>query len=230
MTITKKPKPSPKPKPRPILPLGGINAALDPALSRFRQLLPVQRTWARLDTVSGDELNQNVRDATNFLLSPPRAHVTMLNQDQTIQPYSQTGGTLQILQFDTVEWDTDQMWDSSTPSRFYFNTPGLYKWRIYLHFGIPQTPGVFQAGIARLSGGLWPFNSTGPGLLGPKLYEDTRQGVQTNLAGTTCYLEGFYNSASQDDYIEAFAGCTHSSSFAQQVNYASFQIRYVAEA
>lgn len=234
MTIHRKRRPPHKPphkKPRPVLPLGHVSHGLDPALSRFRQMLPVQRTWSQFEIPSVDELNQDIRDAQNFLLSPPRVHLQMVNQAQTLTTVigSSAAGGFAPMTFDTVLRDTDDMWDSNFASRINFNTPGLYKWRLYMHVSANTTAGCLHIGLGRVSDGIFPLNAAFPGLSNAKIIEDTRQGVQDSIGGGTAYIEGHYLTNGQDDYLEAFCSCSYAGSSLPVINNAFFQARFVSQ-
>ena len=221
-------KPVPKKRPRPILPLRWVNHSLDPALSRFKQYLPIQRTWQPQDTVSADELNQNVRDAVNFLLSPPRSHITMNNISQTVQAVQQTGPGMTPITFDTLVLDSDNMWDANVPSRLNINTPGLYKYRLYVHWQPNNNNGCSFIGLARGSGGIWPDNANVSQITSPKVSEDNQQWLKSATVGVSNFMEGYYQSTDQNDYLEAFLA--HSINGQTPILYnATFTMRLVSQ-
>lgn len=165
------------------------------ALSKTRQLFPVQRTWSPGETPSQDELDANLRDALNFLLSPPRCSVTVTNS-QVIS----TGGRPVAYTWDTEELDTDEMWSSSAPTRITFNTPGLYsvKARLRYAYKAAAVGTMYQLGVAKNAGGLWP-------LVGQpnRLMEDTRPASNNSSRSSSLWCYGLFQFAA-DEYIEFF--------------------------
>lgn len=158
--------------------------------------VPVPRTWTTGEVVTDAELNKEVRDAISFLLSPPRAVVTVLGAPFNIATGNSTGP---ITAWDTVLSNGDTMWSPSKPSRLTANTPGRYQLAIYIHFpyssGSPT--GDLHVGLALNSNGAAWGSAT-------QLEEDSRPGSTSARLGTSCSLifEQFLNTG---DYIEAHA-------------------------
>ena len=157
---------------------------------------PVQRTWVALENPTADELNQNVRDAVNWLLSPPRAVVYQSNS----QDFQDGANTTQIapLQLDTPTVDTDRIWTQDFPSRMYCNTPGLYRVRVETHFNYTATVGTYHTGIALNTNGHWPFTTNN------KIAEDTRTGSGNSALGTSLGIRATVQ-LNIGDYVEFFA-------------------------
>lgn len=87
--------------------------------------VPTPRTWITGKVIGATQLNTHVRDATNFLLAPPRAW-NFLGVNQTIA----TGGTYADLGLDSRCEDTDGM-ISAAPAqagKIVIQTAG--RWRI----------------------------------------------------------------------------------------------------
>lgn len=196
---------------------------VDPRLSRFRQWLPVQRSWTPQDTVSADEMNQNVRDSANFLLSPPRCHLALINK-VPVQAYATVGSKMTPLPFDTLITDTDNMFDPNISSQANIHTPGLYKFKLWCSWDLNVTPGAYLLGLASISSGVWPIIPSAR----MKIAEDDRAVIQSNGFGTSCYIEGEYLSGGVDDYVQAFVG--HTSTGAEiSVTSAYLQLRFVGQ-
>lgn len=84
--------------------------------------VPNPKTYAVGETLTATTMNQEVRDAMNFLLNPPRANV----YHSTTQSHA-TSGQYQIVQFDSEFYDSDTMHDPVTNnSRITIKTAGLY--------------------------------------------------------------------------------------------------------
>lgn len=84
--------------------------------------VPQQRTWNVGDTVTAAMLNQNIRDAVNFLLNPP----VFLGTQTTLQ--SIPNGAWTGINIDTVQMDTYTGHNQpSYPSRYYPQVPGVYR-------------------------------------------------------------------------------------------------------
>jgi hypothetical protein len=86
-------------------------------------LVPVQRTWVVAEVVTAAYLNANVRDATNFLLTPPLCDVFQ-NVAQSIP-----NATLTALTFDSENYDNDGAHSTVTnTSRITFQTAGWHQY------------------------------------------------------------------------------------------------------
>jgi hypothetical protein len=206
-----------------ILPIRHVNSSLDPRLSRFRQWLPVQRTWTPQDSVSADEMNQNVRDSVNFLLSPPRCYLQSLN-GIPVPNFATSGQGCTKFTFDTLVTDTDDMFSTNLASQINIRTPGLYKYKLMASWNVNNVSGAYMLGVASKSSGVWPINPTA----GLKIAEDDRAVINSTGVGTASFIEGYYVSPGVDDYLEAFATCT-SNSTSVSISSGYFQVRCVAQ-
>lgn len=188
-------------------------------LSLSQQLLPVQRTWAAGETPSEGELDLNIRDAINFLLSPPRVSLALGSP-----PDIQVGPpTVQVLPWDTEYIDTDDMWDSSDPTKVHFNTPGLYVVRAYLRYPYIAPSGVtYQLGIGKNTGGQWSSLQTAPS----RIAEDTRPASKDVNRSTSLWVSTTYPFQA-GDYIEAFTAQTTANSYAPQATLNGLDVRWV---
>ncbi len=82
--------------------------------------VPNQRTWTNTEIVDATMMNANVRDAVNFLLSPPAA----LLRQTTTQSIAAGSAVL----FDTEDYDNDGGHSTvSNTSRYTAVTPGWYR-------------------------------------------------------------------------------------------------------
>ncbi len=87
--------------------------------------LPVMRTWVAGALVTAADMNSNVRDAGNFLLARPLAHLR-----QTAAQSIPNGAVTPIL-WDTEDLDRDNGHSTVTnTSRYTAQTPGYY-WTSY---------------------------------------------------------------------------------------------------
>lgn len=92
--------------------------------------------------------NDDVRDAINFLLAPPRAEVY-----QGASTNMPTSGTAALMLFDTEAYDSDTMHStSSNTSRLVATTAGLYAVFFQLAWAANAT-GVRQLDIKKNAGG-----------------------------------------------------------------------------
>lgn len=83
--------------------------------------VPVEITWVSGQVVTAAQLNSNVRDALNFLLSPPTCELL-----QTVAQSCANGST--TLLFDNEYVDTDNMHNTVTnTTRITAQTPGRYQ-------------------------------------------------------------------------------------------------------
>lgn len=83
--------------------------------------VPVEDTIAVGAKIAATWGNSDVRDAINFLLSPPRVSVT------NVAAHSHTSGTSLLLTWDTEAYDTDTMHSTATnTSRLIATTAGTY--------------------------------------------------------------------------------------------------------
>lgn len=83
--------------------------------------VPVPRTWSVGDAITAARLN-DVRDALNFLLQPPRCRVYN-SANISIPDATNTG-----LTFDTERFDNDTMHSTvSSTGRITFTTAGIYE-------------------------------------------------------------------------------------------------------
>lgn len=83
-------------------------------------------------------------------------------------------------------------------------------------------------GLARTSGGIWPDIANISTLSSPKVCEDNQQWLKSTGVGVTNFLEGYYESLDQNDYLEAFL--SHSISGQTPILYvAHFTMRLVAQ-
>ncbi|MFE5369258.1 hypothetical protein [Streptomyces mirabilis] len=158
--------------------------------------VPVPRTWTTGEVVTDTEMNTEVRNAVSFLLSPPRAVVTVLGAPFNVPTGNATGP---ITAWDTQISNSDTMWSPSKPSRLTANTPGRYQLTIYIHFQYSSaaTTANFHVGLALNSNGAaWSSAN--------QLEEDARPGTTSGRLGTSCSLtfEQFLNTG---DYVEAYA-------------------------
>lgn len=84
--------------------------------------IPTMRTWVDGETVTPQHLNEQVRDTGNFLLGGrPAVRVSQKVTAQTLANTSWVG-----INMDTVEYDTDGMWDVLDPAKITISTSGLY--------------------------------------------------------------------------------------------------------
>jgi hypothetical protein len=84
--------------------------------------VPQQRSWNVGDVVTAAMLNQNVRDAVNFLLNPP-AFLGIQSTLQSIPNGAWTGINIDTVQMDTYTGHND----AAHPSRYYAQVPGVYR-------------------------------------------------------------------------------------------------------
>jgi hypothetical protein len=173
-------------------------------ISYLSRPFPVQKTWYPNQTVSAGALNQNVRDAVNYLLAPPRCIIYASNPAQVAAQ-----GTPSVFSFDSYLTDTDNMWDPQNPTAITFNTPGVYQIRGYLHYPYISGNGVeFHIGFAVNASGLWPIIGA-PN----RLCEDTRQSSGVSAFGTSCWTGGLFQ-FNQGDYVQLFTAQTSSGALA----------------
>lgn len=84
--------------------------------------VPVEITWTTGQIVTAAQLNSNLRDAVNFLLTPPLAVLR-----QTVAQSLATG-TFNPITFDTEDFDRDNGHSTvSNTSRYTAQTPGWYE-------------------------------------------------------------------------------------------------------
>lgn len=171
-----------------VLPTGGVPVSK----------IPTPRTWTTGEVVTDVELDREVRDAINFLLSPPRAVLTVSSAPWSIPTGSPANS---INTWDTTLSNSDSMWSPSKPSRLTANTPGRYQLAIYIHFpanGATATTNV-HTGIALNSNGVAWASAT-------QLGEDARPGITPNPAPfSTSSFFIFETYLNVGDYVEAYA-------------------------
>lgn len=90
--------------------------------------VPILRTWSVGEVATAAELNSNVRDAINFLLSVPRCIVTR-STSLTVNP----GAAPSAIGFDVETVDNDTMHASSNSS-MQVHTAGMYECFIQVHY------------------------------------------------------------------------------------------------
>lgn len=189
------------------------------ALSQSRQVLPVQRTWAAGETPSEGELDLNIRDAVNFLLSPPRVSLSCGSpQDIQVGPPA-----FQAFAWDTEIIDTDEMWDSADPTKVRINTPGLYAVRAYLRYPYLTPTGVsYGLGLGRNTGGQWPSNN-----YPNRIADDTRSASKDAGRMTSLWITTLYPFQA-GEYVEVFTAQTTTSSRTPDKQLNGFDVRWVA--
>lgn len=189
------------------------------ALSASKQVLPVQRTWAAGETPSEGELDLNIRDAVNFLLSPPRVSLACGSpQDIQVGP-----PTFQVFGWDTEIIDTDEMWDSADPTKVHINTPGLYAVRAYLRYPYISPSGVsYGLALGRNTGGQWPSNN-----YPNRLADDTRSASKDSGRMTSLWISILYPFQA-GEYIEVFTAQTTGNSRTPDKLLNGFDVRWVA--
>lgn len=145
------------------------------------------RTWVNGETVSHTQLNTHLRDNLDFLHS--KDHVSVYSStDEALG-----GSAYDKVDFDSEHFDSNSMWDGSTPSRVRCNSDGLYLVVFKVQFATNTTgnrrvqirenaAGSSSGGTAR---GIW----NGPALVG----ESTR------IAGSRLLR------LIDTDYVELFA-------------------------
>jgi hypothetical protein len=92
--------------------------------------------------VQASDLN-NMAYACTFLMNKPIARVHDVTGGQTI---AAAGNTAII--FDTKDFDTDGMWNASTPTQLTIQTPGYY----HVRFGVNQAPATATAWVLVTTG------------------------------------------------------------------------------
>ena len=162
-------------------------------LSRSPQVFPVMRTWGQRDAISQEELNQQVRDSVNFCLSPPRCMLTFGSSVGTSPGANLIPCPLQRLV------DTDNMWDSTVPTRITFNTPGLYKLWANISWNYNSTAHMVISGFGWNGAGVWAIER--------RLVADTRSGSNNSNIATHQNLTGHFL-FSQGDYVELYIQST----------------------
>ena len=164
--------------------------------------VPNQLTWTTGVPATAPNLNSNVRDAINFLLSPPLVSVTTTS---SLSWASSTNPAI-ITQWATATTNTDSNWAlSPNPSRLTANTPGLYEIWLYIHYGYVTYTATQMAhcGIAlNNAAGAW-LNNGGAN----RLAEDTRVLSNNASLGTSIdiTIDQFLNAG---DYVEAYTAQT----------------------
>ena len=155
--------------------------------------VPVMRTWTDGEVVTAAEMNSNVRDPINFLISPPRCLLTT----SAGATFSSNASPTVITQWDTPLVNTDGIWSSGNPQRMTANTPGLYEVQMYLHFPWVTVSGntSYQCGITLNAGGTWSGSAA--------LVEATGLGSADQNLGTSvnCVVVQYLN---KGDYLEFY--------------------------
>ena len=148
--------------------------------------VPVQRTWVTGEIVTAAEMNSNIRDSVNFLLTTPRCILGL----STLTTVSDSTTPTSII-WDTLYVNTDNM--SSPPSnRMYAKTAGRFEFEFYVHYN------AFTTTISTVMCGIQYNNSTAWGS-GTKLDEDVRQTTGANNGG----IFGTSTSVRADTFMNA---------------------------
>lgn len=159
--------------------------------------VPTPRTWVNGDTPTGSMLNENLREAFEFLMNPPRVHVynsTALFSD----------GTHTLLTWDTEVYDTDGMHNGSNPSRLTAVTTGIYEITLHVEWEIVNEANGGNRYVMiqkNNSGGTTPDTSAEIGIDSAMIGNNESVGPQTN------HLVIFHH-LTAGDYIEALARAT----------------------
>ena len=158
--------------------------------------VPVQRTWTTGEIVTAAEMNSNIRDSVNFLLSTPRC-ILMESTNVTVADTT----TPSKLFWDTEVVDTDTMHFPSAQSHMIANTAGRYEFELYLHYP------VFTTNIHTVHCGIQQGTDTSWGS-GTKLIEDVRQSTGSSSNGffgtsVSIRADSFLNA---NDYVTFWTG------------------------
>lgn len=128
--------------------------------------IPEMRTWVDGETVTPQMLNEQVRDALEFVMNPPACGV-QLGASQSVLT-----STLTNIAFDVENFDRDFMWSLDFPDYVYIRTPGLY---------------TISARVG--------FNNNASGVRIVRIATDTRTLASVNFAPVNAYNTGIPVSA-----------------------------------
>lgn len=117
--------------------------------------IPAPRTWQDGELVTAAEMNTEIRDAIGFLLNPPQASVIQSGTTQNMPSSTATNIT-----FDTMQFDSDSIWDASQPDRLTIQTPGFYI--VNAIFSWSSDPGGFRRGEILSNGSQISYTSAAP--------------------------------------------------------------------
>ena len=163
--------------------------------------LPTTHTVAVGDKITAADENTYVRDATAFVIAPPR-----LFAYQGTTATTATSGTSALMSWDTEQWDTDSMHStSSNTSLLVITTTGLYDVKVSV-FWVANATGFREVEIRKNSAG-----AVGSGT-----------GVAKFRCPATATLGGYVGgtvdvSLTAGDHLECFALQTSGSSLATTV-------------
>jgi hypothetical protein len=153
--------------------------------------VPTVQVWSTGQYVTAAQMNAGVGNVLSWLMGTPRA---IIYRNAAVSWAS--NGIPSVISWTTELVDTDTMWSSGHPSRFTFNTAGLWQIELAVHYN-EITTGASHCGIGLNSAGTWPsFGSTN------RLQESTLSACGTAFGQSMNLTFSYY--FNQNDYIEAF--------------------------
>lgn len=155
--------------------------------------LPVQDTFQVGDRWTAAAVNEQVRDAINFLLGSGTNYKPMA-QAYNSANISLTSGTSTLMTMNSEQYDTDALHDTgSNTGRMNFTLGGLWEVEFYVRFASNAT-GRRELNLRLNSGG----SSSG----GTSIHTHTQQTVSTSTADVYRAIKRRFTAG---DYVELFA-------------------------
>jgi hypothetical protein len=162
--------------------------------------IPSMKTWVDGEVVSPQDLNEQIRDVGDFVLGGrPAGRVARRASTQTLATDAWTA-----VAWDTVDYDTDSLFDPGNPSYVQVQTTGLYL--------LTATMAIAGSSAGSIRGVRIRSNTQGT-LTDSRTYPSSTNmtgGASTQsllAAGEVLYVEGYQNSG-VDLVFAAYPGVT----------------------